>query len=186
MLDRGEFRQDLYYRISTIVLEAPPLRRRPEDIEEIAQRIVGECGMKLSREAVALVRSREWRGNVRELRNCLEVAASISKDGGVDCHAVQIGLRASGGGLPSGQLGRREPDAWEVDSTLLTSLPEQFTTRDVLHLTGGSRRSVQRRLAEFVATGRLARIGAGRATRYQKKQPAFAGERRTFQSETPR
>jgi DNA-binding NtrC family response regulator len=81
LVGRGSFRQDLYYRISTLPLHVPPLRDRPEDIPLIAQRLLdglggelGRPGLRLSPAAEAALRDHPWPGNVRELRNVLERA----------------------------------------------------------------------------------------------------------------
>lgn len=81
----GTFRSDLYYRINTLVLDIPPLRERPEDIEPIA---VDMC-MKYSRgrnipgiSAIDRLQSHSWPGNVRELRNTIQRAIVLRNGGG--------------------------------------------------------------------------------------------------------
>jgi transcriptional regulator with GAF, ATPase, and Fis domain/tetratricopeptide (TPR) repeat protein len=87
MVERGEFREDLYYRLRGITLEVPPLRVRLPDIPRIAdnllRRIAGERNepMKtLSSSALDLLQRHLWPGNVRELENALRVA-SLFADG---------------------------------------------------------------------------------------------------------
>ncbi len=87
MVERGEFREDLYYRLRGITLEVPPLRVRLADIPRIAdnllRRIAGERNepMKtLSSSALDLLQRHLWPGNVRELENALRVA-SLFADG---------------------------------------------------------------------------------------------------------
>ena len=87
MVERGDFREDLYYRLRGITLEVPPLRARLADIPRIAdnllRRIAGERGepMKtLSSSALELLLRHVWPGNVRELENALRVA-SLFADG---------------------------------------------------------------------------------------------------------
>jgi len=84
MVDSGEFREDLYYRIHVIELPIPPLRERKEDILWLAERFLGELGRKLgqafslsARAADALL-NYPWPGNIRELRHCLERASVLS------------------------------------------------------------------------------------------------------------
>ena len=83
-----KFRSDLFFRISTLPLEVPPLRSRPEDVPVIARRLLerigsdlGKPGIELSPEAEASLKSYAWPGNVRELRNVLERAALLCKSG---------------------------------------------------------------------------------------------------------
>lgn len=79
MVQNGEFREDLYYRLNVVNLELPPLRDRVEDIEDLAKdflvRFATENGLKvpiLSSEALAQLKKYNFPGNVRELRNCIE------------------------------------------------------------------------------------------------------------------
>ena len=74
MVERGEFRQDLYYRLNVLPLNIPPLRSRKEDIlfliEEIKEEFNGN--FLLTEKAKELLLSHDWNGNVRELRNYVE------------------------------------------------------------------------------------------------------------------
>ena len=78
---KGEFRQDLFYRLNVVTLKAPALRERPDDVlplaEHFAKKYAAECGRKitgLAPEAKARLRSYDWPGNVRELENAIERA----------------------------------------------------------------------------------------------------------------
>ncbi|WP_437736593.1 sigma 54-interacting transcriptional regulator [Sorangium sp. So ce1335] len=89
MVARGEFREDLYYRLRQVVLEVPALRQRPRDLPVIAaailERIAAERGTapkRLSSRALAALSRHPWPGNVRELENALR-AAAIFADGDV-------------------------------------------------------------------------------------------------------
>ena len=79
MVARGEFREDLYYRLRGVQLHLPALRERSEDIPLLAEHFLGEAGhSRLSDEALALLRGATWQGNVRELKNVLRSAAVLS------------------------------------------------------------------------------------------------------------
>ncbi|WP_027389312.1 sigma-54-dependent transcriptional regulator [Chrysiogenes arsenatis] len=78
-VEAGHFREDLYYRLKVVVITAPPLRHHPEDIPLLANHFVqhfaaenGRDIQGISSEALAILGRYPWRGNVRELRNCLE------------------------------------------------------------------------------------------------------------------
>jgi transcriptional regulator with GAF, ATPase, and Fis domain len=75
---RGAFRQDLYYRISTVTLTMPPLRERREDLLPIAAemlaRLAGGTSVPISDSAADKLHEHSWPGNLRELRNVLERA----------------------------------------------------------------------------------------------------------------
>jgi transcriptional regulator with GAF, ATPase, and Fis domain len=88
-IERGTFREDLYYRINVFAIQLPPLRERREDIFALSEAFVGEIGRSLgrppsgiSRDAREALVSYRWPGNVRELRNVLERAAILA-DGGL-------------------------------------------------------------------------------------------------------
>ncbi len=75
MVREGEFREDLYYRLNTIVIDVPPLRERPEDIEPIAECCLRRNGWPgLTARQIQQLKSYPWPGNVRELQNMLERA----------------------------------------------------------------------------------------------------------------
>jgi Nif-specific regulatory protein len=78
---KGEFRQDLYYRLAVVKMTMPPLRERREDIPMLTRHFVQKHAMRsrvkarpISREAMAALVSYEWPGNVRELENAIERA----------------------------------------------------------------------------------------------------------------
>lgn len=81
MVDSGEFRRDLYYRLSVFPLHLPPLRERREDIMALVSHFVdklskesGKHILRISAEAAGLLRSYHWPGNIRELENVIERA----------------------------------------------------------------------------------------------------------------
>jgi transcriptional regulator with PAS, ATPase and Fis domain len=87
-IQRGEFREDLYYRLGVFEIHLPPLRERPEDILELADIFLAEIGASVGRPAAGISREAKdqllayrWPGNVRELRNAIERAVILA-DGG--------------------------------------------------------------------------------------------------------
>jgi DNA-binding NtrC family response regulator len=86
MVDRGEFREDLYYRLRGITLEVPALRARLGDLPRIAEHLLGriaaeraEPAKTLSQEAIELLMRHKWAGNVRELDNALRAATLFAE-----------------------------------------------------------------------------------------------------------
>ena len=86
-----KFRDDLYFRISTIPLSFPPLRERVEDIPVLAQYLLNKVSADLGRrevhlndESVKALQAYSWPGNVRELRNVLERAVLLSDQNAID------------------------------------------------------------------------------------------------------
>ncbi len=83
-VSEGVFRQDLFFRINVFPIQLPPLRQRRDDIPELARSILlslGSSGDNLSPEALDLLVSHSWPGNIRELRNVLERAVLLSRNG---------------------------------------------------------------------------------------------------------
>jgi DNA-binding NtrC family response regulator len=75
---KGLFREDLFYRLAVVRLRVPPLRDRPEDIEPLARRFAASEGLTdLPHEVVDALRSRPLPGNVRELRNLVQVYGAL-------------------------------------------------------------------------------------------------------------
>ncbi|MGE5466496.1 MAG: nif-specific transcriptional activator NifA [Ignavibacteria bacterium] len=96
LVDAGDFREDLYYRLNVMPINLPPLRERPEDIPELARhlvkRIAAVQGRPLTVAEGALRRLMQyaWPGNVRELENCLERAAVMSPTGSIDVDMIKL------------------------------------------------------------------------------------------------
>jgi len=78
LIDEGRFRRDLYFRLASVTLEIPALRERPEDIAFLARTFAHENQRILSTEAVHLLQTCRWAGNVRELRHAIDRASALS------------------------------------------------------------------------------------------------------------
>ena len=85
MVMEGRFREDLLYRINTILIEVPPLRDRVDDIPILANHFLrihseryGKTGMKISTHAMEKIANHDWPGNVRELQHAIEKAVIMS------------------------------------------------------------------------------------------------------------
>ena len=92
MIDSGEFRKDLYYRINVFPIQIPPLRERREDIGLIAQNIIENIKPGSTLSSAALIRLKEytWPGNVRELRNVIERAIVFSDNNTIETKHIII------------------------------------------------------------------------------------------------
>ena len=87
-MERGDFREDLYYRLQVFEIRLPPLRERPEDILPLSDAFLRDIGHSfgrppagMTREARQALLTYRWPGNVRELRNVLERAAIVCEGG---------------------------------------------------------------------------------------------------------
>jgi transcriptional regulator with GAF, ATPase, and Fis domain len=88
MTEAGTFRADLYYRLSGVIIEIPPLRERRDEVEPLARRFLlaaneanGRRAEGFSPETLALLKAYAWPGNVRELRNVIERAVVVTQGG---------------------------------------------------------------------------------------------------------
>ena len=86
MVKNGEFRSDLFYRLSVVPLEIPPLRQRKEDIIPLANRFLAKYNRKygfsktISEELQKILLEHHWPGNIRELENLIERLAIVSRE----------------------------------------------------------------------------------------------------------
>jgi transcriptional regulator with GAF, ATPase, and Fis domain len=88
MVNEGTFREDLYYRLSVVEVDLPPLRERPEDIPSLAQQFLEESARRgpqgegarytITDDAMTKLQAYPWPGNVRELKNTIERAVSLA------------------------------------------------------------------------------------------------------------
>jgi two-component system response regulator PilR (NtrC family) len=111
MVADGSFRKDLFYRISVIPLNVPPLSERREDIPALAQHFAAKFSkrsgkkIRLAKEALRVLNERPWPGNVRELEHTIERAVALTPDGGdiaaEKCLAAENGTSASAPPLPA-------------------------------------------------------------------------------------
>lgn len=87
MVEKGLFREDLYYRLNSLTLKIPPLRQRTDDISPLATFFLKQAARqnsnkpkKLRSDALGALRSHDWPGNVRELKNVMTAITILSKD----------------------------------------------------------------------------------------------------------
>jgi len=86
-MKEGNFRKDLYFRLNVIKIRIPPLRERPDDIPLLASYFLkkfmeenGIEGLRITKEAMAVLKKSHWEGNVRELQNVIEHSAALCRD----------------------------------------------------------------------------------------------------------
>jgi transcriptional regulator with GAF, ATPase, and Fis domain len=98
-IQRGEFREDLYYRLGVFEISLPPLRDRHDDILELADSFLAEIGETVGRPAAGMARDAKehllaytWPGNVRELRNAIERAVILADGGVIRAEHLPVGL----------------------------------------------------------------------------------------------
>ena len=107
------FREDLYYRLNVVELELPPLSERREDIPLLAQYFLSKCKDKsahlingFSKEAMELLISAPWPGNIRQLENIIEQSVALSSESLISEALIRNALRDKTSQLPSFQEAR--------------------------------------------------------------------------------
>ncbi|UCF83326.1 MAG: sigma 54-interacting transcriptional regulator [Desulfobacteraceae bacterium] len=86
LMDKGLFREDLYYRLNAVQINIPPLRERPADVPLIADSLIkkfsidGRKRLRISDQAMDILQSYSWPGNVRELKHVIEYCVLMSDD----------------------------------------------------------------------------------------------------------
>lgn len=109
MISEGSFREDLYYRLSVITIDIPPLRNRKEDILPLARHFLGEYNCiynkrihDINREVSSAFLHHEWPGNVRELKNCMERAVIFCEHEDIEPEHLPQQYRSLIEGQPEG------------------------------------------------------------------------------------
>ncbi|KAF2341778.1 sigma-54 interaction domain-containing protein [Flavobacterium tistrianum] len=107
-IEKGKFREDLYYRLSTVEITLPPLRERNEDIHLLFRKFVADFAhkykmppLRLDDDAVQLLQKFRWSGNIRQLRNVAEQISVLETNRDISLATLQSYLPAEGSNLPS-------------------------------------------------------------------------------------
>ncbi|PKQ44505.1 sigma-54 interaction domain-containing protein [Confluentibacter flavum] len=107
-IEKGTFREDLYYRLSTVDIHLPPLRERQEDIHLLFRKFASDFALKykmptvkLSDAAVQVLLKHRWSGNIRQLRNIAEQISVLEHNRTISAEALKAYLPTSGSNLPA-------------------------------------------------------------------------------------
>jgi two-component system response regulator AtoC len=153
-MKKGEFREDLYYRISVFPIKLPALRERKEDIPLLAAHFLKKYNDQenkqiegISPEALELLMAYNWPGNVRELENAIERAVVLTTDKEIGAKELPVAVRSLG-----------EKKLYESDNTLsswIEKLEEEALRQALLENEGNISKTAKK-------------LGIGRATIYRK------------------
>jgi transcriptional regulator with PAS, ATPase and Fis domain len=117
-IEKGKFREDLYYRLSTVEIDLPPLRERKEDIHLLFRKFASDFAMKykmptlrLDEGAVAILTNYRWSGNIRQLRNIAEQISVLEKDRNISSAILRYYLPDAGKNLPAVIGGKKKSDS---------------------------------------------------------------------------
>jgi DNA-binding NtrC family response regulator len=169
---RGTFREDLYFRLNVVSLRIPPLRERPRDIAALAEHFArhyaavnGAPPRRLSSAAQARLAGHAWRGNVRELENCLHRAVLLASGAEIGPEAIELGPASSSPARAAvapaapatqagvaGLVGRRMEDVERdlIIGTLGHTLGNRTHAATIL---GISIRALRNKLRDYAAAG---------------------------------
>jgi transcriptional regulator with PAS, ATPase and Fis domain len=107
-IEKGKFREDLYYRLSTVEIKLPPLRERKEDISLLFRKFASDFAQKyhmpqlqLDEHAQALLTEYRWSGNIRQLRNIAEQISVLEKERNINAALLRSYLPDPGSQLPA-------------------------------------------------------------------------------------
>ena len=155
-IERGNFREDLYYRLNVVSIHVPPLRERPDDIPLMVHKFIEEFSKENNREiegitngALQALMSYKWPGNVRELRNVIESIVVLTKS--------RIITEQD---LPVGVLSKDEKSSLKIPVGVSLADAEKQLIMFTLEYTGGNktkasevlkigRKTLHRKLSEY-------------------------------------
>ena len=139
MVAAGEFREDLFYRLAVVPITIPPLRDRAEDSARLARHFVAEFaktgthpGIRIDEDAVALLASQRWPGNVRQLQNFVERLVVLSDHDRIRGVDVERELMRVPGSITRTQVGTDGPPPSSTGSDLSLDGQRKETERDAL------------------------------------------------------
>ncbi|RMH04924.1 MAG: sigma-54-dependent Fis family transcriptional regulator [Planctomycetota bacterium] len=131
MIEAGEFREELFWRLNVVPVRIPPLRERPEDILALADYFLADLGGKMNRRGLEFtpaarrrLQAYSWPGNVRELQNAIERAVVLASGPVIDVGDLPRSVRdgAGGGGgpapVPGGPISLAELERRHIAATL--------------------------------------------------------------------
>jgi DNA-binding NtrC family response regulator len=165
MVRRGEYREDLYYRISLVTMELPPLRSYKHNLSILAQIMLQQAARKHRKEvtriapdATALLEGHSFPGNVRELKNAIEHAVIMTTSDQITADDLPLPLRQAGAAAGPEERQRAQAQAAPTGRTLrelrelwLAPLETRYLT-ELLAECGGNVREAAARAGINVVT----------------------------------
>ncbi len=155
-IEKGTFREDLFYRLNVVNIHVPPLRERKDDIPLLAasflKEFADENGKRiegLDNRARAALYAYNWPGNVRELRNCVESSVVMAKSSIVTMDDLPPSIRSSSDAgwirIPVGST-LAEAEKLIIRETLSNNKGNKSRTAEILDI---GRKTLHRKLAEY-------------------------------------
>jgi transcriptional regulator with PAS, ATPase and Fis domain len=125
-IEKGKFREDLYYRLSTVDIPLPPLRDRKEDIHLLFRKFAADFShkykmppIKLREDAIQFLQKYRWSGNIRQLRNVAEQISVLETNRDISLATLQSYLPVEGSNLPSVIGGKKSDSDFATERDIL-------------------------------------------------------------------
>lgn len=125
-IDKGKFREDLYYRLSTVDISLPPLRDRKDDIHLLFRKFAADFAhkykmppIKLREDAIAFLQKYRWSGNIRQLRNVAEQISVLETNRDITLETLQSYLPTESSNLPSVIGGKKSESDFATERDIL-------------------------------------------------------------------
>ncbi|SHG00340.1 regulatory protein, Fis family [Flavobacterium fluvii] len=125
-IEKGKFREDLYYRLSTVDIALPPLRDRKDDIHLLFRKFAADFAhkykmppIKLDDYAVQMLQKFRWSGNIRQLRNVAEQISVLETNRDITANTLQSYLPIEGSNLPSVIKDRKNDSDFNTEREIL-------------------------------------------------------------------
>lgn len=166
----GEFREDLFYRLSVFPVDVPPLRERGDDVVQLAQHFLEQTCKDFGREILTLTRAQtanlrayDWPGNIRELKNVIERAVILSQGKVLRLDLSMPGLKA--------ESGAAEVEATDNDNVLTEKEMRDFQKSNLLRALGQTNWRVSGKGGAAELLGVRPTTLADRVRTYKLKRP---------------
>jgi len=125
-IEKGKFREDLYYRLSTVDIPLPPLRDRKDDIHLLFRKFAADFAhkykmpaIKLREDAIAFLQKYRWSGNIRQLRNVAEQISVLETNRDITLATLQSYLPTESSNLPSVISGKKSDSDFATERDIL-------------------------------------------------------------------
>jgi DNA-binding NtrC family response regulator len=148
MVERKEFREDLYYRLHVVRVHLPPLRERAEDIDDLAPNFLLQAARRnglgrrrLTHQALDWLRHQRWPGNVRQLKNVLEGACILADGPELSPQGLQNASPQVPGSVPGGGT---DWFAFEKLEDFCNATEKEFIRRKLVENGGNIKRTAER------------------------------------------
>ena len=140
MVRQGRFREDLFYRLSVFPIEIPPLRERKQDIPLLVDHFLGQIGLikaqplTITKAGIIKLIQHAWPGNIRELKNCLQLAGSLCAGGVIQENDIHFMRRIEESSQPMMTINSTPSDSEQFAISNSLSVLEQYEANFIASL----------------------------------------------------